>query len=88
MTLAEGIYLLCACTSLVAAALLFRQYRARPSTLLFWSFVAFIGLAINNVLVFVDFGIARSVDLALPRSLAGTLAMFALVWGLVWEGGE
>jgi hypothetical protein len=88
MTIAEGIYLLCAGTSLLAAALLFRQYRARPSTLLFWSFVAFIGLATNNVLVFVDFGVAPNIDLALPRTLAGTLSMLALVWGLVWEGGE
>ena len=85
MTLAEGIYLLCAATSLTAAALLLRHYRARRTPLLFWSFIAFIGLSVNNVLVFVDFSIMPGFSLAFPRTVAGTLGMLALAYGLIWD---
>jgi hypothetical protein len=86
MTTADAIYLLCAVTSLLAAVLLFRQYRQRRTPLLFWSFLAFFGLAINNVLVLLDFGLLPAVDLALPRTLTGTVAVLVLVYGLTWEG--
>jgi hypothetical protein len=85
MTIAEGIYLLCAATSLLAAALLIRQYRARRTPLLFWSSVSFLGLAVNNVLVYVDLGLLPAVDLAIPRTLVGAIAMALLVYGLVQE---
>jgi hypothetical protein len=83
MTIAEGIYLLCAMTSLLAASLLLRQYRQRRTPLLFWSSVAFLGLAVNNVLLYIDLGVLTGVDLALPRTIAGALAMLLLVYGLV-----
>jgi len=85
MTTAEAIYLLCAATSLTAATLLLRQYTARRTPLLLWSCIGFFGLAINNVLVFVDFGMFPDRDLSLPRSLTGALAMLVLVFGLIWE---
>jgi hypothetical protein len=85
MTIAETIYLLCAATSLAAAAMLFRQYRRRPTRLLFWSVIGFVGLALNNVLVFVDLALVPQVDLSLPRSIAGAVAMIALVYGLIRE---
>ena len=53
---AATIYLLCAVTSLVAALLL-RQYQARRTPLLLWSCIAFFGLALNNIFVFVDFAL-------------------------------
>lgn len=85
MTIAEGIYLLCAATSLIAAALLLRQYRTSRTTLLLWSFIAFVGLAANNVLVFVDLVVVPTVDLTLLRSAAGALGIVALLYGLIWE---
>lgn len=85
MTTADAIYLLCAATSLVAAALLLRQYRMRQTPLLLWSCIAFGGLAINNVLVFIDFGLLPEVDLALPRGLVSAAAMSTLLYGLVRE---
>lgn len=85
MTIAEGIYLLCAATSLIAAFLLMRQYRTSRTTLLLWSFIAFVGLAANNVLVFVDLVVVPAVDLTLLRSAAGALAIVALLYGLIWE---
>lgn len=85
MTIADAIYLLCAGTSLLAAWLLLRHYRARRTRLLLWSSVAFVGLAANNVLVFLDYSVAPDVDLSLPRTLAGVFAMLTLVAGLIWE---
>ena len=85
MTIAELIYLLCAATSLTAAVLLLRQYTARRTPILLWSCIGFLGLAANNVLVYVDFGLLPGLDLALPRSVAGAAAMVALVYGLIRE---
>jgi hypothetical protein len=85
MTIAEAIYLLCALTSLVAAALLLRRYRRSRTALLLWSFVGFIGLAVNNVLVYIDLVLVPSVDLAGPRTLAGAVGLVALLYGLLWE---
>ena len=83
--IAESIYLLCAATSLTAAVLLFRQYTARRTALLLWSCIAFMGLVLNNVLLFVDLAVLAGTDLSLFRTLAGTIGMLALVYGLIWE---
>lgn len=85
MTIAEAIYLLCAATSLAAAVLLLRQFAARRTPILLWSCIGFLGLAVNNVLVYVDFGLLPGIDLSLPRSFAGAAAMVALVYGLIRE---
>ena len=86
--MAEAIYLLCAVTSLVAAVLLWRQYRARRTPLLLWSGIAFFGLAANNLLVFVDFALLTGTDLSLPRTIAAVLSMMILLYGLIWEAGR
>lgn len=86
--MAEAIYLLCAVTSLVAALLLRRQYEARRTPLLLWSCIAFFGLALNNMLVFVDFALMTGTDLALARALAGVAAILTLLYGLIWEAGR
>lgn len=85
MTIAEGIYLACGITSLVVAAMLLRQYLRVRSRLLLWSVICFVGLAINNVLVYVDLVMFTGVDLSLYRSVAGTIAVVIMVYGLVWE---
>jgi hypothetical protein len=85
--MAEIIYLLCAATSLIAAVLLLRQYAARRTPLLLWSCIAFFGLVLNNVMLFIDLALLGEIDLALFRTLAGTIGMLALVYGLIWEAG-
>lgn len=87
MSPAELVYLLCAATSLVAAAMLLRYYSRRGTPLLLWSSVGFLGLTGNNVLVYVDLVLYPDVDLALIRALAGAVGMLALVYGLIWESG-
>lgn len=85
MTTAEAIYLLCAATSLLAAGMLWRQYTRRKTRLLLWSCVGFAGLAVNNVLVYVDLVLVTGVDLSLTRSAFGAVAMVALLYGLISE---
>jgi hypothetical protein len=83
--MAEAVYALCALTSLLCALLLFRGYRASGTRLLFWACLCFVGLALNNVLLFVDLVIAPSIDLSLWRSSLALLAIVVLLIGLVWE---
>jgi hypothetical protein len=82
---AEAIYLLCAATSLIAAILLLRMFLARRTPLLLWSCLGFIGLAVNNVLVYTDLVLFKAVDLSLVRALAGAIGMLVLLAGLIWE---
>jgi hypothetical protein len=88
VTIAEAIYVLCAATSLLAAFLLLRQYRASRSALLLWSCIGFLGLAVNNVLVYVDLVLVPSTDLALARTVAAVGALAALLYGLIWDTRE
>ena len=85
MTIAEAIYLLCAVASLGAAFLLLRYFRRRRTRLLLWSAVAFAGLALNNVLVYVDLTLFPELDMAVARSLAGAAAMLVLAYALASE---
>lgn len=85
MTIAEAIYVLCAVTSLLAAWLLFRQYRRGPHAFLYWSFIGFVGLGLNNVLVYVDLVVVPANDLALVRTSAGAVGLVALMYGLIRE---
>lgn len=82
--MAETIYLLCAATSVLCAVLLYNGYRASRTRLLFWSCLCFIGLALNNVLLFLDLVVVKP-DLSLIRTTVALAAMLALCLGLVWE---
>lgn len=83
--MAEAVYLLCAITSSLCAALLFRGYRANRTRLLFWSSLCFVGLAFNNVLLFIDLVIVPDVDMRLLRHLPALAAMMVLLIGLIME---
>jgi hypothetical protein len=83
--MAEAVYLLCALTSIVCAALLFRGNRSHRTRLLFWSSLCFMGLAVNNVLLFVDLVMVPDVDMRLWRSASALAAMMLLLIGLIME---
>jgi hypothetical protein len=83
--MAETVYLLCGITSVACTVLLLRAYLENKSKLLFWSSLCFGGLALNNVLLFVDLVIVPTADLGVLRSLLAVLAMMTLLFGLVWE---
>jgi hypothetical protein len=84
--MAEITYVLCAATSILCAVLLLRGYLRSRSRLLMWSTLCFIGLAINNILLFVDLVILpESVDLRIVRSASALLSLLLMVAGLIWE---
>jgi hypothetical protein len=79
------IYFVSFASSAVCAGLLVRSYLRTRARLLLWSSACFILLALNSVVVIVDFVVFPTVDLGLLRlgtSLAGILA---LLYGFIWE---
>ena len=82
----EIVYVLCALTSVLCAGLLIRSYRSNKSRLLLWSTLCFVGLALNNVLLFIDLVVTGpDVDLRLFRSVSALIGLSTLIIGLVWE---
>lgn len=83
--MAEAVYLLCALTSVACAVLLLRGYFQTRTRLLMWSGGCFVGLALNNVLLFVDLVLGLHDELGILRGCFALIAMMGLLVGLVWE---
>ena len=83
--MAEVVYLLCALASIACAILLYRGYRDTRTRLLFWSSLCFAGLALNNVLLFVDMVMVPAADWSTLRGLVALVAIMVLLLGLIWE---
>jgi hypothetical protein len=83
--MSEFIYLLSAATCLLSAILLLRTYVHRHQRLLLWSGLCFVGLMLENVMMYADVVLFPDVDLMLWRKLPGLLALLLLVFGLIWE---
>lgn len=83
--MAAFVYILCALTSVVCAALLLRASRRSPSRLLFWSGNSFICLAGANILLFVDLVIVENYDLLVLRNVITLCGITMLLYGLIWE---
>jgi len=84
--MAEAIYGACAVLSIVCAVMLIRGYRRSRTRLLLWSALCFVGLALNNILLFVDkVLLPTQVDLSLWRTATALAAMLLLLFGLVWD---
>jgi hypothetical protein len=83
--MATVIYSLCAITCALCAWLLIRAYLSTRSRLLLWSSVCFAGLTLNNVALWVDKLLLPTIDLSPVRTLIALLAIFVLLYGLIWE---
>jgi len=83
--MATLVYALCALTSLACAALLLRGYLQTRVRLLLWVGLCFAGLALNNILLFIDFRVVPEIDLSVWRTLPALAGLTILVYGLVWE---
>jgi hypothetical protein len=84
--MAETVYVLCALTSIACAVMLFRGYARSRARLLLWSSLCFVGLALNNVLLFIDkVLIPQDEVLTIYRSAAALVGLSLLIYGLVWD---
>lgn len=81
------VYILNFLTFAACATLLGRAYWRVRQRLLLWSGLCFAGLAISNLLVFLDLVILPTqIDLYLARLVTAAVAMLLLIFGLIWEG--
>jgi len=72
-------------TSILCAVLLIRSYLQQRTALLLWCSLCFAGLALNNVLLFVDLFIVPEIDLDIWRSISMLLSLGLMLIGLIWE---
>jgi hypothetical protein len=79
------VYALCMMTSLLCLVLLARGYRRTRIKLLYWSALCFVGLAINNLLLFLDYFFLPDVDLRPARTAAMIGALAVLLYGFIWK---
>ena len=82
--MAEVVYSLCALTSIACAILLLRGWARSRVRLLAWSSIAFVGLALNNIGLVLDFMVFTT-DLSVWRTIPATVGMLILVCALAWE---
>lgn len=83
--MAGVVYLLCAVTALLCAAMLLRGFRQSGARLLLWAGLCFALLTLSNLLVFTDLLLVPQVDLYTWRNLAALTGMGLLLYGLVWD---
>jgi hypothetical protein len=80
------VFFLCLVTSTTCMWLLFRGWRRTGTRLLLWSALCFVGLALNNLLVFTDLVmLPREVNLLPWRHVTSLGAISVLIWGFIWE---
>ncbi len=80
-----GVFLLCAATCFLCAIMLFRGYARTHVRLLFWSGLCFVGLMVDNFLLYADVFIFPNVSLEIWRKMPGLIATVLLLIGLIWE---
>ena len=83
--MASVVYLLCAATSIVCAVLLGRGYLRSRVPLLLWSTLCFVGLALDNSLLFVDRVLIPDEGMFALRRLLSLGGVAVLLYGLIWD---
>jgi hypothetical protein len=80
------LYVMAVLTSVACMVLLFRGYSQTGVRLLLWSALCFVGLSINNVLLFFDVIVyPTEVDLRPFRLAANVAGTLFLLYGFIWE---
>ncbi len=80
-----AVYILGALIGLACGVLLLRGYARGRRKLLLWSGLCFLGLGLNNFLIFLDLVVYPEIDLYLLRLSVNLVAMVLLLFGLIWE---
>jgi len=84
--IAISVYILCSLASLAVAVLLLRTYLRTRVRFLLWSTLCFAGLALGNVLLFVDMILfAGGPDLSMIRLLPSLAGYSLLIYGFIWD---
>jgi len=83
--MAEAVYILCALTSCACAALLLRAWCRSRTRLLLWFGLCFVGLAANNILLFIDLVLVPELNMELWRNVSALLGLSLLIYGLIWD---
>ncbi len=79
------LYALAALSCLLCTVLLFRRWAQTRARLLLWSSLCFLGLSLNNILLFVDLVLLPKIDLRLARQVPALAGMLCLLYGFIWE---
>ncbi|HZO93200.1 MAG TPA: DUF5985 family protein [Candidatus Baltobacteraceae bacterium] len=81
----EIVYGLCALTSATCVLLLWRGFTRTRLRLLLWCSLGFVGLFLNNVLLFADKILLPAVDLSAVRIVPGIIGVSLVCYGLIWD---
>ena len=81
----EATYILCMITSVVSALLLAQAARRSAGRLLFWGAVFFVGMALNNLLMFVDAAVVPKSNWSLAPNVVALASIAVLLYALIWE---
>jgi hypothetical protein len=80
----QFVYILSTFTAMSCAVLLLRGYWRSGGRLLLWSGLCFIGLALDNALLFFDIYYPE-ISFEVPRKLAAMIGLAALIYGMIWD---
>lgn len=81
----EGtVYFLCALASFACAFFLLRGYQRNRTAVLLWSGLCFVGLALNNILLFLD-PLFPQVSFQVSRLFPALVGLMLLIYGMIWD---
>lgn len=85
----ECMLLLCVLVSSLCAILLLRAFQTNRNGLLPWTALCFIGLAVENCVLFLDLVVLPTqVDLSIVRNVSALFGLVSLSYGFLWRGNE
>ena len=80
------LFLIALLTSFACMVLLFRAYLTSRLRILLWSALCFVGLTINNLLLFLDLVVLpETIDLRVYRHAAALVGMLFLIYGFIHD---
>jgi hypothetical protein len=65
--------------------MLLRGFGKNGVRLLLWSGLCFLGLMVENIMLYADLVLVPEVDLSLWRKIPGLAALVILLFGLIWD---
>jgi hypothetical protein len=83
--MALALYALCVLTALLCSGLLLRGYVRNRVRLLLWAGLCFAALALENVILVIDFFVVPTIDLEIYRLAVALVGLMVLLYGLLWE---